>query len=196
MPVYPGAQRQRYCPFTDSHVAPFWHGRIRHGSTTAVDMSGIIDVFGVAASSLLLGVVIISKLGDDLVTSTPGDDIVTSNPGDDIVTSKPGDVIVTSKSGDDMVTATSPYDGVDAVRFSGISNPQQHDWSLGRSCPIRSRTVESVPISTLGVTGGIVGGGGSVTTVVLFTVGDGGGVSNGGFVPISAGLAGRYLLQP
>ena len=100
----------------------------------------------------------------------------------------------------------SPNAGVDEVWFSGISNPQQHNWSLGRSCPIRSRTAESVSISTLGVTrdtvggstlvvtGGVVGGstlvvtgglvdGGSVTTVVLFTLGVVGGTWTGGFVP-------------
>ena len=81
-----------------------------------------------------------------------------------------------------------PNAGVDAVRFSGISNPQQHDWSFGRSCPIRSRTAESVSISTLGVTGemgGVVGG----STLVMT-----GGIVGGSTLVVTGGVVGGSTL--
>ena len=64
----------------------------------------------------------------------------------------------------------SSYGGVVDVWFSAISKPQQHDWSLGRRSSIISRTLESVSICTLGVTGAIVGGA-PITTGVLATTG-------------------------
>ena len=72
-----------------------------------------------------------------------------------------------SKSSDDVVTSIS---GNVIVWFSAISKPQQHDWSLGRRSSIISRTVESVSICTLGVTGAIVGGV-VITTVMLDATG-------------------------
>ena len=90
-----------------------------------------------------------------------------------------------SKSSDDVVTSIS---GNVIVWFSAISKPQQHDWSLGRRSSIISRTVESVSICTLGVTGAILGGalGGELVTTVGFintVVAILGSTSNGGFVP-------------